>query len=66
MIKIICIGKLKEKYLIDSVKDYLTRLRKYHKIDLIEQLEKDEMKEVNEMIKEGKQEDGERETVVTE
>ncbi|RRJ88145.1 endonuclease/exonuclease/phosphatase family protein [Paenimyroides tangerinum] len=34
--------------------------------DLIEQLEKDEMKEVNEMIKEGKQEDGERETVVTE
>lgn len=36
MIKIICIGKLKEKYLIDGVNDYLTRLRKYHKIDLIE------------------------------
>lgn len=34
--------------------------------DLIEHLEKDEIKEVNEMIKEGKQEDGERETVVTE
>ena len=36
MIKIICVGKLKEKYLIDGVNDYLTRLRKYHKIDLIE------------------------------
>ena len=34
--------------------------------DLVEELEKNEMKEVNEMIKEGKQEDGERETVVTE
>ena len=36
MIKIICAGKLKEKYLIDGVNDYLTRLRKYHKIELIE------------------------------
>ena len=36
MIKIICVGKLKEKYLTDGVNDYLTRLRKYHKIDLIE------------------------------
>ena len=36
MIKIICVGKLKEKYLIDGVNDYLTRLRKYHKIELIE------------------------------
>ena len=36
MIKIICVGKLKEKYLTDGVNDYLTRLRKYHKIDLVE------------------------------
>ena len=36
MIKIICVGKLKEKYLTDGVNDYLTRLRKYHKIELIE------------------------------
>ena len=36
MIKIICVGKLKEKYLTEGVNDYLTRLRKYHKIDLIE------------------------------
>ena len=36
MIKIICVGKLKEKYLNEGVNDYLTRLRKYHKVELIE------------------------------
>ena len=36
MIKIICLGKLKEKYLVDLVNDYLKRINKYHKILLIE------------------------------
>lgn len=36
MIKIICVGKLKEKYLSDGVNDYLKRISKYHKIELIE------------------------------
>ena len=36
MIKIICIGKIKEKYLTDGINDYLKRLTKYHKIELIE------------------------------
>lgn len=36
MIKIICLGKLKEKYLEDLVQDYLKRIGKYHKIELIE------------------------------
>lgn len=36
MIKIICIGKLKEKYWVDAVNDYLKRIGKYTKIDLIE------------------------------
>ena len=36
MIKIICVGKLKEKYLTEGVRDYLTRIKKYHKVDLIE------------------------------
>ena len=36
MIKIICIGKIKEKYLIDLINDYKTRISKYHKIDIIE------------------------------
>lgn len=36
MIKIICVGKLKEKYLIDLVDDYVKRVNKYHKLELIE------------------------------
>ncbi len=36
MIKIICLGKLKEKYLVELVNDYLKRINKYHKIELIE------------------------------
>jgi len=36
MIKIICLGKLKEQYLLDLTNDYLKRIRKYHKIELIE------------------------------
>lgn len=36
VIKIITIGKLKEDYLKEAVNDYLKRLSKYHKVELIE------------------------------
>ena len=36
MIKIICVGKLKENYFVDAQKEYLKRLGKYTKIELIE------------------------------
>ena len=36
MIKIICIGKLKEDYLKEGINDYLKRINKYHKINIIE------------------------------
>ncbi len=36
MIKIICLGKIKEKYLNDLVNDYKNRIAKYHKIEIIE------------------------------
>lgn len=36
MIKIICVGKLKEKYLKDMVDDYKKRINKYHKLEIIE------------------------------
>ena len=36
MIKIICIGKLKEKYMIELVNDYYKRINKYHKLEIIE------------------------------
>ena len=51
MIKVICVGKLKEKYLIDLVNDYIERIKKYHKIDLIELKDSDIEKEAIEIDK---------------
>lgn len=39
MIKIITVGKLKEKYLIDAIEEYKKRLRKYTKLEIIEVLD---------------------------
>ena len=36
MIKILCVGKIKEMYLQDLINDYLKRISKYHKIEIIE------------------------------
>lgn len=36
MIKIICVGKLKEKYFSDAQQEYLKRLGKYTKIKIVE------------------------------
>ena len=36
MIRIICLGKLKEEYLKQAINDYLKRIEKYHKIEIIE------------------------------
>ena len=51
MIKIIWIGKIKEKYLTDGINDYLKRLTKYHKIELIELKYSDIKKEKEEILK---------------
>lgn len=36
MIKIICLGKLKEKYLTELVNNYTKRINKYHQLKIIE------------------------------
>ena len=36
MIKIICVGKIKEKYLNDAIEEYKKRLSKYTKLEIIE------------------------------
>ena len=36
MIKIITVGKIKEKYLIDAIKEYTKRISKYTKLEIIE------------------------------
>lgn len=36
MIKLICVGKIKEKYLTEGINDYFKRINKYHKLEIIE------------------------------
>lgn len=36
MIKLICVGKIKEKFYKEAIAEYLKRLSKYHKIEIIE------------------------------
>lgn len=36
MIRIIAVGKIKEKYLVNMIEDYLKRINKYHKLEIIE------------------------------
>ncbi len=36
MIRIICVGKIKEEYLSLMINDYCKRINKYHKLDIIE------------------------------
>ncbi len=51
MIKIICVGKLKEKYLFDGVNDYFNRIMKYHKISIVQLNDSDINTEGNEILK---------------
>lgn len=50
MIKIICVGKIKEKYLTDMIEDYLKRINKYHKISIIEVKDEDSLDKEKESI----------------
>ena len=36
MIKVICIGKIKEKYLVDGINEYLKRLSRFTKVEIVE------------------------------
>ena len=36
MIRIICVGKIKEQYLKDLIDDYYKRINKYHNVEIIE------------------------------
>ena len=36
MIKIICVGKVKEAFLRDAINEYVKRLSKYTKVEIIE------------------------------
>ena len=56
-IKIVCVGKIKEKYHRDEIDEYLKRLRKNFKIDEISEISfLDEEMKHDEMIKKFKEE----------
>ena len=55
MIKIICVGSLKEQYLKDLVNDYHKRINKYHKLEIIEVKDSDILEEGNLILKNIKQ-----------
>ena len=43
MIKILCVGKIKENYLRELIADYVKRISKYHKIEIIEVKDEDHL-----------------------
>ena len=50
MIKIICLGKIKEKYLTDLINDYLKRISRFHKIEIIELKDEDTLQKEEQNI----------------
>ncbi len=50
MIKIICVGKIKELYLDNLINDYTKRINKYHKLTIINLKDSNITNESNEII----------------
>ena len=46
MIKIICLGKIKEQFYRDAIEEYLKRLTKYNKVEIIELPDNDDEKNI--------------------
>ncbi len=52
MIKIICFGKIKEEYLKELINDYKIRINRYHKLEIIELKDNEDInKEKEELLK---------------
>ena len=51
MIKIICLGKIKEEYLKKLISDYQKRISRYHRIEIIELNDSNDLKkEANDIL----------------
>lgn len=57
MIKILCVGKIKENYLKEAINDYQKRISKYHKLEIIEVPDSDISKEEDYLLKNINQKD---------
>ena len=54
MIKIVCVGKIKEKYLKDAIDEYQKRISKYTKLNIIEVKDYD-YEDINKVLQEEKE-----------
>ena len=50
MIRVLCVGKIKENYLNELINDYEKRISKYHKIEIIELKDSDIISERDEIL----------------
>lgn len=50
MIRIICVGKIKEHYLVNMIEDYKKRINKYHKLEIIEVIDSNKEEESKRII----------------
>ena len=53
MIKIVCVGKIKEKYFKDAINEYIKRIGKYTKLEIIEINDLDRLNITDILKKEG-------------
>lgn len=53
MIKIVCVGKIKEKYFKDAINEYIKRIGKYTKLEIIEINDLDRLNIADILKKEG-------------
>ena len=51
MIKLVCVGKIKEKFYRDAIDEYMKRMGKYHKVDIIEVSDSNMKNEASEILK---------------
>ena len=51
MIRIVCVGKIKEKFYRDAIEEYMKRMRKYHRVEIIEVMDSNIKNEAVEILK---------------
>ena len=51
MIRIVCVGKVKEKFYRDAIDEYMKRMGKYHKIEIVEVIDSNIRNEEVEIMK---------------
>ena len=51
MIRIVCVGKIKEKFYRDAIDEYLKRMSKYHKVEIVEVMDSNMKNEAVDILK---------------